>query len=329
MGRLALDILNDVADALSWTQLSTIEGDLSAYGRKLVRALNRVLRTLSSLDDFFFLRAESQIVTIAPYITGTATVISNLVLVGGVGTAWTTAMEGRAFAIGGDSLVYRIVQVDSPIQLRINLAYQGTTGSFNYTIAQDRYDLPADFDRPIGDWTNFFATESQRMLPISPNEFLDRRRRRNTGIQLDEPTAFTVWGYDDQIEHRTVVLDPWPSAQRTLVFPYQKVHPEIKLDGDKVLFPLRNEALITEAVLYILRRDVEDDPQAQTMLIDFLSAKNDALAKRELGSEAKRITPSTARRFRENLRWGHRRGRVDWGPIWDRKSFYDVDGVGR
>lgn len=339
MGRRALDLLNDINDALGWPQLTTIEGDLSPFARKGLRALNRVLRTLAAIDDWFFLRAESEIITIAEYRVGVATVTNGSTTVTGAddpNTAaadppvWTAAMEGRAINFGNDALIYRISKVNSATNLTLNRPYQGTTlTDGNYVIAQDRYELPTDFDRPIGDWTNFFSSQNLTIRPVSPNEFRDIRKRRNVGIETNDPQSFTAWGYDAQNEHRLIVLDPFPKDQQVLEFPYQTVHPEMSLDTHKVRFPLRYDPLLIEACIYILKRDIEDDARASQMLLDFLQEKNDALGKREVGEQMHRITPSNAHRLRERARWGSRSSRIDYGEHFDNINFYDLHGRGR
>ena len=333
MGRTVLAICNELADALGWQQLTTVEGDLSPYARKLVRTLNRVVRTLSSLDDFFFLRSEGFITTIEPYQTGIVATNNGVMIVAGLDDpdttavdppVWTTAMEGRAIQIGTDSLVYRIVTVNSPISLTLDRAYQGetTTGS-NYTIAQDRYELAADFDRPIGDWTNFFGSSTTKLKPLSPNEFLDLRRNQ-AGMLLAEPSHFTAWGYDDETEHRLIILHPFPAHQRVLQYPYQKTHPVMETDTDKVLFPLRYEPVLIDACIYLLKRDIEDDQSAGAMLIDFLNNANNIMAKREYGAESKRISPSGLHRIRQYQKWGSRTRKVDYGEHFDNIDFYNL-----
>lgn len=334
MGRLALSVLNDVADALGYPQLTTIEGTLDPQHRKLLRALNRVIRTLSAMDDWYFLRREGNITTVAEYTTGTATVTNGSAAVVGTDDAgtpaadppvWTIAMEGRAISFGADAMTYRILQVTSPTALTLDRTYEGTGGSqVQFTIAQDRYELAEDFDRPIGDWTNFFGSSTTRMVPVSPDEFLERRRRRTVGVSTGEPTVFTPWGLDDETEHRLVILDPWPKERRVLLYPYQRTHPEMVLDTDKLLFPLRQEPAIIDAVIYLMKRDIEDDLQAGNMLVEYLQGINNIMSKREYGSEQRRMTPAHLHRKRQYYKWASRGGRIDYGDLFDLGYFYDL-----
>ena len=335
MGRLALQVLNEVADSLGWSQLTTIEGDLIAQDRKLLRALNRVLRTLSALDDWYFLRREGTITTVAEYTTGTVTLVNGSAVVGGTDDTsttasdppvWTTAMEGRAFAVTTDAEVYRIQTVTSPVSMILDRPYQGTGGSqLHYRIAQDRYELNSDFDRPIGDWTNFFGSNSTRMRPVSPDELLDIRRH-STGINTGEPKVFTPWGFDDETEHRLVILEPFPASVRTLLYPYQKVHPEMRVDTDKLLFPMRYEPAIIDACIYLLKRDIEDDGAAGNMLVEYLNNLNQIMSKKEYGSERKRISPSTLHRRREYQKWCQQGGRIDYGDLFDLGTYDRLTG---
>jgi len=335
--RPALDILNDVADAIGLQQLETIEGDLSSSHRKMLRVLNRVLRTLQGIEAWWFLRKEAQITTVAPYILGLVEITNGSTAVTGIddpdvtGTAppvWTEAMVGRVFSLVGDTLVYRIASVTSATTLVLASEYQGTTGTGDdaksYTITQDRYELPDDFDRPITDWSSFLSNSHGFMEPLDPNAMLHRRRARGSFLEQGVPRFFTLWGTDDQEEHRLVILDPTPDAAYILDFPYQFNHPEIKYDSERVRFPLRYDALLIEAMLYLLRRDLDDDPRAQGMLMDYLRTRNESLSKIELGQQRKRISPSTKRRTLERARWGKGSRRYDYGEHFDRSEFHDI-----
>lgn len=338
-GRPALDIINDVADSLNMQQVDTIEGELNNYTRKLLRTLNRVLRTLSGIDEWWFLRAEGKIITVAPYSIGLVEVTNGSTTVVGIdnpditGTAlpaWTNDMVGRAFGIVGSNYIYRIASVTDATHLEIDIDYQSDTAvaleARSYNIAQDRFDLPVNFDRPIGDWTNFFTTSSTlRVVPVDPNTLLDIRRKRGTFMLLSDPRRFTLWGMDDQQEHRIVIVDPFPDEQRVLQFEYQMMHPEITHDVDRILWPLRHEELVIESMMYLLRRDIEDDPRSQEMLSDFLRTRSETLNKVELGQARMQITPSTARRTAENARWGRGTRRIDWGRRFDTAGFHDLD----
>ena len=56
---IALEVLNEIADAVGWPQLDSIESpDQTPEERKMVRALNRVLRALVGMDDWPMLRKE-------------------------------------------------------------------------------------------------------------------------------------------------------------------------------------------------------------------------------------------------------------------------------
>ena len=337
--RPAINLLQDVAEHLGWNQPETIEGELDNYTRKLVRTLNRVLRAMQGLDEWWFLRKEGRIVTDAPYKVGLVEVTNGSTTVTGIDDpnttasdppVWTSDMEGRAFAVDGVNYNYRITRVVDSTTLELDLAYQGDTATgtnaLSYIIAQDRYDLPTDFDRPVGDWTNFFKVSGMlTMVPMDPNSLLDVRRARGRFMLLSEPRRFTLFGTDDQQEHRRVVLDPFPDQSRVLEFPYQMNHPEIETDADRILFPLRHEEVIIESMLYLLRRDIHDDGNAQLMLIDFLRARTEAASRVELGQPHMQITPSTNRRFAERARWGRGSRRIDYGDRFDIISLHPLD----
>lgn len=337
MTRTALEVMNDIADALAWQQLETIEGTISEHDRKLLRILNRVLRTLAGVDNWPFLRAAGEIITPDDYQLGVAEVTNGSTAVTGIDDpdttatdppVWTSAMIDRAFAISGENLVYRITDVPTATSLTLNRAYQGTTGTGanakSYFIAQDRYAAPLDFDRPIEHMTSFApgGSSSRVVEAIDPNALRRLRRQRGTVMRLDEPEAYTVWGADTQEEHRVIILDPFPDDAYTITFEYQRTHPEIKLDTDKILFPIRFDPLIIEACLYLGRRDVESDVQAQAMLVDFLRERQESMSKVELTTQLPRFKISQHMRRRENSRWGRSTRRIDYGSRFDDVHFF-------
>ncbi len=339
MGRTAIDIIRDVAQRLGWVIPSTVEGPLDADAQKLLNLLRQVLRQLAGANDWNFLRRDGEIALVAPYTTGVAYTAQGSTVIAGLtdGTSapvWTQDMVGRAIQVGGTNEIYRIMQVPSAITLIINRPYIGVssydpvtlaTTTFAYTIAQDRYELPTDFDRPIGDWNNFIIAPTIR--PVDPNEFLRRRRLRSNLMLLDEPKLFTMYEFDDQGQHRMVALDPFPRAVRLITFQYQGIHPEITHDNDKLRFPLRYDSLIMEAMLYLGRRDYEDDQRMTMNLQDFLREKNESLVHEERTQQPMRITPSTSRRTSENAKWS--RGavgglRINWGQRFDEIDRYNL-----
>ncbi len=328
MGRTGLQIIQDVAQRLGWRIPTTIEGtNLEADTRKLLNLLNQVIRALAGFNDWNFLRRDGELQTVAPHTTGLAVATKGSDSVTGLSTpAWTLDMKGRAFQIDGTNVIYRITDVPNSTTLTISRAYvDDDTGAAGkaYTIAQDRYELPTDFDRPVGDWSNFIVSPTIR--PVDPTELMRRRRVRSNFMLLDEPHMFVCYEFDDEGQHRIVHFDPFPSKSRTIVFQYQGIHPEILTDAMKVRFPLRYDSLLMEAMIYLGRRDYEDDQRMTLSLQDFMREKNESLVHEELGQERMSISPSNSRRISENMKWS--RGsvggmRINWGSKFDELDRY-------
>jgi hypothetical protein len=335
--RPALELLNDIAVQLGYRPLETIEGDLDGFDATLRRVFTLVIREIAAMDDWPLLRAEGEIITVAPYEVGkvdltngstTVTGVDDPDIAGTLAPTWTTAMEGRVIRFGNEALLYRIETVTSATSLTINRAYQGdtTTDPIAYEILQDRYDLPTNFDRPISkDWDNFFDTTNATLVAIAPNEF--RRQRKMRGVRQGEPEVFTIWGLDDAQEHLQVLFDPFPDEVRVLQFPYQKLHPEVEQDSDRVLFTPNKDNLLIDGTIYVMQRGPEDDIKAGAMVGDWLRVVNQKLsAQADIAQQLPRITVSNARKFREQARWKYGTARVNWGSLGDTYRRFKLGG---
>jgi len=340
VGRSALDILQDVCDRLGWDQIPSVENvedpEGSKEDRKLVRALNRVLRVMSSMNDWPGLRKQSEIVTIAEYKTGLARMTSASKAVAGQldddgnPTVWTQDMVGRAFVVDGEQLIYRVADVISATSLRLDREYQGDTtdGSDDapdkaYHIMQDRYDLPVDFDRAVDDrWTGYQGTADWSLGITDANNVRARRRGRSPASTVTQPDVITLWKNDDESEHRQAILDPFPKDQVVVQFDYQALHPKIEKDTQRILFPPRHEEMIQSGIEWLLLSGPDDDARAGMALSEYLRNRNEDLAKQEIGQKRTRITASQERVVQQRSKWRRRGMRINWGSAFDRKDFY-------
>jgi hypothetical protein len=320
-----LALINEVEDRLNWRQTDTLEGTLRPETRKLLRLLNRVLASMQTLDDWHLLRADGDLQLVPAdestayfeVTSGSATVelgASEATL------AFTDSMKGRAITIGSHATIYRIKRVVNPQKLELNRPYLGDTltevddGLVAYQIVQDRYSLPADFDRPTGGWENFFG--SSTIDAVGPERLLEVRRGRGGALITGDPDIFTVYGLDDSETFQTVHFDLYPKEARILNFTYQKDHPKIETDEDRVLFQRSHEAIIIEAMLQLANRDYEDSAKVEAVLRDFLRTLNQAQGAGNVAQDRMRLTPNGRHRQQQFLKWG-RRGRIDWGSTFD------------
>jgi len=317
-----LALINEVEDRLGWRQTETLEGVQRPETRKLVRLLNRILHSMQTLDDWPLLRAdgdiqlveaESETSTIA-YIAANGTqVILN-------GASFTDAYKGRLIKFGPNDTLYRIERVISETTLEFNRPWVGdavAADELAYEIVQDRYALPEDFDRPTGGWENFFGNSD--IQPIGPEEFLEKRRARGGSLITSDPDVFTVYGLDKSNTFQIIHFDPFPEEPRVLYYTYQKNHPEIETDEDRVLFPKSHEGVVIEAMLHLANRDYEDDAKTQVILQDYIRSLNQAQGVGNVAQDRLRFSPSGRHRWSQ---WTKFRGgrRIDWGQLFDRSD---------
>jgi hypothetical protein len=340
VGRSALDVLRDICDHLGWAQIESVENEdeLTKDDRKLVRALNRVLRVMSSMNDWPGLRRQGEVVTIAEYTTGLARLTNGSKVVTGEldddgnPTVWTQDMVGRAFVVNQEQLIYRVADVVSATSLRLDREYQGDTtdGSDDapdlpYHIMQDRYDLPLDFDRAVDErWTGYQGTADFTLMIIDASMVRARRRGRAPASTVTQPDAVTLWKNDDQDEHRQVILDPFPKDQVVIQFDYQSLHPKIEKDTQRILFAPRHEEMIQSGVEWLLLSGPDDDARASMALGEYLRNRGEDMAKQEIGQQRTRITASQERYLQQRSKWRRRGMRINWGSAFDRKDFYDL-----
>lgn len=343
MGRKAIDVLRAVCDQIGWDQIVTLENEetLTKDDRKLVRALNRTLRVLSGVQDWRFLRAEGEIITIDEYTTGRVRLTNGSTTVTGVddpditGTllpTWTTAMVGRALIVVGNPLPYLITAVNSATSLTINRAWQGDTTlgttdapDLNYRIMQDRYELPQDFDRPVDEkWSLFKDTVVLPITVVDPMEIRARRMANAPSVANDDPNVVALWAMDDEVEHRVAILDPFPHDQRVITFEYQRIHPTIDRDTQRILFPPRYEEIVLDGVEFLLKEGPDDDARSDKALSEFLRTRAEGAAARETGQRRLRLSPSQWRAYDQRSKWGRNGARINWGSAFDRIDFYDL-----
>ena len=111
-------------------------------------------------------------------------------------------------------------------------------------------------------------------------------------------------------------FDPYPKDARVLTFTYQKDHPTVETDEDRVLFQRSHEAIIIEAMLHLANRDYEDSQKIEAVLRDFMRTINQAQGAHSVAQDKMRITPNGRHRIAQRMKWG-RGGRIDWGDTFD------------
>jgi len=327
---IGLDLFNELAHRLRWPRVTTLEGTLQPEHEKLLTLINRVLETMPTIDDWPMLQADGFITLVASeqsdltvgleqYVTATQdsfdVTVDNM--------TFDASYQGRAFQVAGDEYPYRIGQVISPTEIRLTRAWISESivpaDQRVFTIAMDRYALASDFDRPLDDFNNLFGGT---IRAISPEEFR-ALRRKNTTITLGDPAVFTIYGLTDNETSMVLHFHPYPSDKRMLTYPYLRVHPRVETDEDKILFPKRHIEALMEVILYLAKRDHEDEVQLDLMLRDKMSELNTALANSTVTGDRHVLVPSQHMRRRIYNRYGRQGYRIDWGSSFDLVGNYD------
>ena len=330
----ALTVLNELEDRLSWTQTKTLDvPPLSADTRKLLRLLNRVLQTITGIQDWPLLRKSGSITLVPDELSDTTagveeyvTATRNSDIITVANATFNQTYIGRAFQMAGDTVVYRIIDVTAPTTIQLHSTWVSDDTVIGdertYIIGMDQYALPSDFDRPITDMQGFFAPYD--IEPINPNHF-EELRRTERGIRPGEPRKYTIYGMNDGQTSFLVHFHPYPDEQRIIQFSYQMIHPEINSDNDKILFPNRHIAAIEEMVIQLALRDHEDDSKNQQVLSDMLRTYNQQVSNPDV-TGTNLIIRKTGR-IRRSIQRGFGIGgrRINWGDWFDRTDFHGLD----
>ena len=146
-----------------------------------------------------------------------------------------------------------------------------------------------------------------------------KRRARGGSLIYTDPDVFTVYGLDDSETFQVLHFDPYPENNRILYYTYQKNHPEIETDEDRVLFPKSHEGIVIEAMLHLASRDYEDDAKTQLILQDYLRSLNQAQGAGNVAQDRLQFTPNGRHRVSTWIKYRDGR-KIDWGTLFDRSD---------
>lgn len=233
MARSFLNLTDDLAALLELGQQTG-----ATERTQFKRFINDFGRRLWVMRPWPERKKESVITTVAEYTTGTVTVTNGFATVTGSGTAFTSAMAGRKFALSLSGPWYRITSRDSDTQLTLARVYQETTASGStYTVFQDEYDLASDVDVSSA-LTILYGTDNA--LTLSTQADLDNRlvpgaRGRPTHYAMVVPTTAGT---------RRVRFFPVPDAVYAFRSLYLKEWTDLSADGDAHGFDASRERLL-------------------------------------------------------------------------------------
>ncbi len=323
---IAKDLINEVLDRLGWPQIETIEDpNLTTRHRKLLRVANLATKVMGTFNDWPILRKPGTILLVAHEVSDltagteqyvTATNGSATITVDNI--TFDETYIGRAIKLSAENFVYTIDAVPAPDTLILNRPWVGedvtAVDEMTFIIAMDRYALPDDFDRFSDKASNAFLPMT--IEPVDP-PVLASRRRREPGMTLDEPMIFTVQGLNAGETNQLVHFHPYPKNQRLLAYDYQRVHPDITSNNDKILYPLPAISILIDAILEIVNGDLEADESKVSRVLE-RQMRNYNRQQSHLGPTARPVELRPANATRIAFRRTGARVRIDWGEAWDR-----------
>lgn len=187
-----LDIQNQVVS------ISNVQQQTDLVKKSVNIALSRIAEYF---EWPFYIVNTGVISTVAPYTTGTCTVTNGSASIVGIGTVWTSAMNGRKFRFSSDQAYYRIKSVDSTTGITLTAPYQGSTNSSGstYIIYKDEYRLAPDVDTyktivQIQNAIAMFSTPTARFDKFfpSPYSYSNPNLEMMEGTTLDTYSTGTV-----------------------------------------------------------------------------------------------------------------------------------------
>lgn len=323
---IAKDIFNEIAERAGWPQIDAIESPtLSVRHRKMLRVINRVLKSLGSYTDWPLLRKSGTILLVASETSDTTagseqycTLTQNSDVVTVANMTFTDTYIGRAVQFSGSDFPYRIIAVPAPDQIQLHRVWVDTdkvvADAVTFKIAMDQYALPDDFDRLSDKGENVFSPTT--ITPLDPSDFA-KKRRQDPGIVLDEPAFLTIKGMNPGETHKLVHFHPFPRNARIIQFDYQREHPAITSNNDKILYAASAVEIVIDAVLEIVEGDLEADDAKVARVLERLM-RNYNMRQSHQGPTAKRVELRPANDIRVRTAQWSPSVKVDWGEFWDR-----------
>ena len=273
---LRTDLLNRIRAATGVTATNTIAD----------RYLNIGLHDLHLHKQWWWSERRSQIITKAPYSTGTVTVDQGATAVTGASSpAWTTANDfginnvavGDKITLGSHGDVYVVDAVGSATTLTLASRYTGSDLSAGaYTAFQDEYALASDFADPID--VRIFSEEREIYL-IGPKAFY-KDFARNSVRGVPKRAAFITLAPSGSVAvRRRVLFGPAPDQAYTIPYRYTTTNLAVSAAGvgqanlsattDEPIVPLRYRIAIVLNALYHWMRDRKDDARSQEVKAEY------------------------------------------------------------
>jgi hypothetical protein len=153
-----LQIVNDAQDELGLPRSSTVAGNTDPTTRQMMALTNRCLDEMRRDHQWTVCQFEYNLVVNPPLITtGTISSLSPAVI---TNIPDTSSLSAFSWAVSGEEVpqAARILSVDSPTQITMDMEATGPSVNQEVMFGQDTYPIPTDFDffnnRTMWDRTN-------------------------------------------------------------------------------------------------------------------------------------------------------------------------------
>lgn len=223
------------------------------------------LRDVYAAHDWSFFKPVKNLLTTAPYSTGTVTIVAGVVtLASGTWPSWAaTGVLKRS------NNYYSVASRDSNSQITLNDTSVTAAAGSSYELARPEIPLDDDFEAIANDGLiDFFDTTSQLYSPIMPKHDQWIRVRQQRDPYYDRPCYYSI---------RTVEFEPTVGSRKRLVF-YPTPDAAYTLRVPMILrptmidvtnqYPVGGETLaqvITEACLAAAERNFDERDGKHTM----------------------------------------------------------------
>lgn len=205
------------------------------------RLVNNALVRVYDSFRWSSLRAEGEFFLEAGDDTGTVTVTAGSATVTGAGTAWTTALEGMQFYVGGEAPFYTVSDVTSGTTLTLDRVYGAEDGAgLTYAIQPIYLSVPSDFLHFIdivdveNNWRLRWGCTAEQL------DLVDAARTDSGTPFLFAAIQPTSVGGRPRYE---IYPRPPLAGGQSYHFRYQRRLPELTANSDLPAFPVRPQTL--------------------------------------------------------------------------------------
>ena len=219
--------------------------------------LNLSGRRIWSMFSWPERRAQEDIILLAPYVTGTATLTNASAAVTGQSTVWTSSHTGFKIALGYGSPFYRFTQTAGTTgTITPSAGYQQTTSTAGaYVLYQDEYNLAAacavteDLELDYNGWQGRINLVPARMLDgaayVAPWSGIP-----TTACETVPTTAGT----------KRIRVYPIPDQNYVLHHRYLKTYTDLSDDSGVTALNLNLEGLLLDGALMYAQQYAGRDP---------------------------------------------------------------------